>query len=67
MHKLDIHFSVSLDILISTFRNSTYHDWRKDPIIFSNSTEPLRDRKMDSSEEEGPRNWLPGGKWWSQE
>ena len=52
---------------LHTFRNSTYHDWIKDPIIFSKPEEPLRDRELDSSEEEGLHDWLPGGKWWSQE
>ena len=65
MHKLDGKYSVS-SVLTSNFRNSTYHDWEKDPIIYSNPKEPLRDREMDSSEEEGPHDWLPGGKWWSQ-
>ena len=50
----------------SDFRNSTYHDWEKDPIIYSNPKQPLRDRNMESYEEEGPHDWLPGGKWWSQ-
>ena len=53
-------------MLTSEFRNSTYHDWEKDPIIYSNPKQPLRDRNMESYEEEGPHDWLPGGKWWSQ-
>ena len=64
-NKLEGKYLVS-SVLTSNFRNSTYHDWEKDPIIYSNPKEPLRDREMDSSEEEGPHDWLPGGKWWSQ-
>ena len=46
--------------------NSTYYNWEKDPIRFFDPKEPLRDRKIDDSEEEGPHNWLAGGKWWSK-